>query len=163
MSPSQFQPHLRPQPSEKQHLSNDAFLTQLATLFTDTHAKNHGSVFLSQKTLTMSPSTDGADHDNASSEDASASTSVVLLRATNGASQSKPSTSTTKSAPKTNKKIKLSTLVQPSDLESFYARYAECCKTGMSGEGGLRRRDRRKNKTKAKSKKSKGKVEKAKG
>ena len=111
----------------------------------------------------MSPSADGTDHDDATSEDRGASTSVVLLRATNGASQSKPSMSTAKSMSKTKTKIKLSTLVEPSDLESFYARYAECCKTGMSGEGGLRRRDRRKNKTKAKSKKSKGKVEKAKG
>lgn len=46
-------------------------------------------------------------------------------------------------------KIKLSTVVQPQDLESFFARYAEICKAGMSA---LKKRDRSKRKKKAKSK-----------
>ena len=39
--------------------------------------------------------------------------------------------------------MKISTVVQPKDLESFYTRYAEVCKKGMEG---LRKRDRSKKK-----------------
>jgi len=49
------------------------------------------------------------------------------------------------------KKIKLSTVVAPEDLEAFYTRYADLCKAGMVA---LKPRDRSKKKAKAKKKKS---------
>jgi signal recognition particle subunit SRP14 len=68
----------------------------------------------------------------------------VLIRATDGKSQSKDK--------KKNKdKVKISTIVQPDDLEAFFARYAEVCKSGMQS---LKKRDRSKRK-KDKSKKKK--------
>lgn len=67
----------------------------------------------------------------------------MLIRATNGKSQE-------------NKvdKVKLSTIVQPDDLEGFYVRYAEVCKAGMSG---LKKRDRSGRKAKEKKRKKKEK------
>ena len=47
-------------------------------------------------------------------------------------------------------KISLSTVVQPDDLDAFFVRYAEACKTGMSG---LKKRDRKKGKKDKKKKK----------
>jgi len=61
----------------------------------------------------------------------------IIIRATDGKSQSKDSKKTTA------QKIKLSTIVQPDDLESFFAKYAEVCKTGMQS---LKKRDRSKRK-----------------
>ena len=39
--------------------------------------------------------------------------------------------------------VKISTVVQPDDLEGFFTRYAEVCKVGMQS---LRKRDRSKRK-----------------
>ena len=63
----------------------------------------------------------------------------VLIRATNGKSKENKSD-----------KIKLSTVVQPDDLETFFTKYADVCKTGMSG---LKKRDRSGRKAKEKKKK----------
>lgn len=63
----------------------------------------------------------------------------VIVRATNG-----------KSKKHRDDKIKLSTIVQPDALESFYASYAEICKGGMAA---LKPRDRSKKKAKARKKK----------
>ena len=53
---------------------------------------------------------------------------------------------------KVEKKVKLSTIVQPDALDGFYVRYAELCKVGMSA---LKKRDRSKRKKdKAKKKKA---------
>ncbi|KAI9885262.1 MAG: hypothetical protein M1823_002931 [Watsoniomyces obsoletus] len=60
----------------------------------------------------------------------------LLIRATNG-----------KSKEQRSKKIKLSTVVQPDQLDSFFTRYADICKNGMTT---LKKRDRRKEKEKAK-------------
>jgi signal recognition particle subunit SRP14 len=51
---------------------------------------------------------------------------------------------------KTTQRTKLSTVVQPNDLEAFFVRYAEVCKAGM---GALKKRDRSKKKRKEKKKK----------
>jgi signal recognition particle subunit SRP14 len=59
----------------------------------------------------------------------------LLIRATNGKHKSK---------------AKLSTIVTADSLESFFTRYAEVCKTGMSG---LKKRDRSKAKARQKAKK----------
>lgn len=50
-------------------------------------------------------------------------------------------------------KIKISTLVAPDDLEAFYARYADVCKTGMAALKPRDRTKRRKGKGKAAGKK----------
>jgi signal recognition particle subunit SRP14 len=60
----------------------------------------------------------------------------ILIRATNG-----------KSKENRKKKIRIATVVQPDDLEEFFAKYAELCRTGMTG---LKKRDRRKAKQKKK-------------
>ena len=52
--------------------------------------------------------------------------------------------------------MKLSTIVQHDELESFFTRYAEVWKAGMSG---LKKRDRSGRKAKAKKTKKKGKSE----
>lgn len=67
----------------------------------------------------------------------------IIIRATDGHSQSKDKT-------KNKNKVKLSTLVQPDDLEAFFTRYAEVCKTSMQS---LKKRDRKKAKSKKKGKK----------
>lgn len=63
----------------------------------------------------------------------------IIVRASNG-----------KSKRQRADKLKLSTIVQPHDLDSFYIRYAEMCKAGMTA---LKPRDRSKKKAKAKRKK----------
>ena len=40
-------------------------------------------------------------------------------------------------------KVKISTVVQPDEIEGFFTRYADVCKAGMSG---LKKRDRTKRK-----------------
>ena len=64
----------------------------------------------------------------------------VIIRATDGKSKKERAS-----------KVKLSTVVQPDDLEAFYTRYADICKTGMTA---LKPRDRSKKKAKAKKKKA---------
>ena len=54
-----------------------------------------------------------------------------------------------------DEKIKLSTIVKPEDLEKFFARYAEVCKSGMTG---LKKRDRSGAKAKARAKAKKKKA-----
>lgn len=71
----------------------------------------------------------------------------IIVRATDGKSQSKDRV-------KNKEKIKISTIVQPDDTESFFARYADVCKAGMQS---LKKRDR------SKRKKDKGKKKKAAG
>lgn len=63
----------------------------------------------------------------------------VLIRASNAKSK--------RHAP--DKKVKISTIVKPEDLDGFYERYAEICKAGMTA---LKPRDRKKKKAKAKKK-----------
>ena len=64
----------------------------------------------------------------------------VLIRATDG-----------RSGEDRTERIKISTIVEPENLERFYTRYAEVCKSGMQG---LKKRDKSKRK-KAKAKKRK--------
>ena len=87
----------------------------------------------------------------------SSESSQILIRATNGATTTKP-----KSKPdlkvakekqhKQKPKIKLATVVDAADLENFYNKYADVCKKGMEG---LRKRDKKKAKEKAKAAKKK--------
>lgn len=74
----------------------------------------------------------------------------ILIRATDGNTDAPNPKSASKDGKITKNKstkIKFSTVVHPDDLESFYARYAEVCKAGMTG---LKKRDRRGRKAKTK-------------
>jgi signal recognition particle subunit SRP14 len=66
----------------------------------------------------------------------------IIIRATSGKSREHKAD-----------KIKLSTIVEVDALKAFFMRYAEVCKSGMSG---LKKRDRSKGKKKMKAKKKKG-------
>ena len=68
----------------------------------------------------------------------------ILIRATDG-----------KSKENRKEKVKLSTIVSSDALDGFFVRYAEVCKSGMTG---LKKRDRSKRKEKLKAKKKKGSV-----
>lgn len=77
----------------------------------------------------------------------------TLIRATNGATTTKNSKVPVSKITKKHSekpKIRLATVVDNSDLESFFTKYAEACKKGMEG---LRKRDKKKAKEKAKAKK----------
>ncbi|KAK5072818.1 hypothetical protein LTR64_000774 [Lithohypha guttulata] len=128
---------------KQERLNNDAFLEALGSLLTTTTSSSYGSVFLAQKPMPSS--------------DSSTPSSQVLIRATNGtATSSASSKSKVAKQHKPRAKVKLATVVDHSDLENFYAKYAEVCKKGMEG---LRKRDKKKAKGKAKAaKKKKGNV-----
>ncbi|KAL8735528.1 MAG: hypothetical protein Q9166_000696 [cf. Caloplaca sp. 2 TL-2023] len=115
------------------HLSIDDFFTRLSSLFHSHRNSTHGSIFLTQKRPTTPPFPDLAP----------SSTLPILIRASNG-----------KSKDRRKDKVKISTIVQPDELEGFFTRYAEVMKGGMTA---LKKRDRsgRKKATKAK-KKGKG-------
>ncbi|PYH97092.1 signal recognition particle, SRP9/SRP14 subunit [Aspergillus ellipticus CBS 707.79] len=120
------------------HLGHDEFFTSLTTLLTTTSTKTRGSVYLTQKPLPPSTTTDSTT-----------TTPSILIRATDG-NTSAPNPKTHQGKTKSKAavpKTKLSTVVNPDQLEAFYARYAEVCKAGMSG---LKKRDRKKGKAKGK-------------
>ncbi|KAM0126155.1 hypothetical protein ACHAP3_009392 [Botrytis cinerea] len=140
------------------HLSNDEFFSKLAPLFDSRRDKDHGSVFLTQKCYSYGPTSNASTAAAPSGDDVemNALTDILtaqfpelsrdapmplLIRATNGKGKTKRS-----------EKTKLSTVVQPDQLDSFFARYAEICKGGMSA---LKKRDRSKAKEKLKAKKRK--------
>ncbi|KAL1865246.1 hypothetical protein VTK73DRAFT_5429 [Phialemonium thermophilum] len=122
-------------------LSHDEFFAKLAELFTSDKKKDHGAIYLSQKRLSY-----GQHNTTVTTGDADrlADSHIdkplpILIRATNG-----------KGKERRAEKIKLSTVVEPTALEAFYARYAEVCKAGMTA---LKPRDRTKRKAKARKKK----------
>jgi len=135
----------------KEHLSNEEFFTKLSELFDSNRAKSHGSIFLTQKRLQFSLDSAGSTPTK-SADDPLWDTHPegplpIIIRATNSKSAKKVDGSR-----KVEKKVKLSTIVQPDALDGFYVRYAELCKVGMSA---LKRRDRSKRKKdKAKKKKA---------
>ncbi|KAL6252311.1 hypothetical protein RBB50_000029 [Rhinocladiella similis] len=124
----------------QERLSNEDFLSRLAQLFTTTHSQSHGSVFLTQKSISLSTE----------SPTPSSHPQQILIRATNGLSKTHRTPKTkTKSA-----KLRLATVVDTADLDTFYTRYADVCKKGMEA---LRKRDKKKAKEKAKAKKKNNK------
>ncbi|MCJ1297355.1 hypothetical protein MMC08_000141 [Hypocenomyce scalaris] len=132
------------------HLDIDDFFTRLSELFDSRRKAEHGSIFLTQKRLShgssglSSPSSPSAVPSDSFADLHPASPLPVLIRATNG-----------KSKEHKKDKIKLATIVQPDDLERFFVRYAEVCRTGMQA---LKKRDRSGRK-KGKAKKRKGGVD----
>ena len=72
----------------------------------------------------------------------------ILIRATDGNTNAPNLKKDSKDkVAKKSQKVKLSTIVQPDEIEAFYVRYAEVCKAGMTG---LKKRDRRGRKAKTK-------------
>ncbi|EQL29903.1 hypothetical protein BDFG_07587 [Blastomyces dermatitidis ATCC 26199] len=135
------------------HVSNDEFFTALKALLTTQSTKARGSIFLTQKRLPplgTTPITTTTTTTSSSSSQSEATPSIsaspalapvpVLVRATNGRHK--------------EAKSKVSTVVQPDDIEGFFVRYAEVCKMGMVG---MKKRDRSGRK-KGKGKGGKGKA-----
>jgi len=121
------------------HLTNDEFFAKLAELFAARKSSDHGAIYLVQKRFSFTEQPTSSAEPTSFPEPVQPSAPLpILIRATNGKCDK-------------SKKIKLSTLVEPSDLDLFYGRYAEVCKTGM---GALKPRDRTKRKAKAKKKKA---------
>ncbi|KAL2072281.1 hypothetical protein VTL71DRAFT_11624 [Oculimacula yallundae] len=130
----------------KGHLSNDDFFLRLSELFDERRQKDHGSIYLTQKRMTYGQDTDAGSPETTTEapfpDQNPTKPLPIIIRATNGKSQAKK-----------DKKVKLSTIVEVDALESFYSKYAEVCKLGMSG---LKKRDRSKAKEKLKKKKKQG-------
>ncbi|KAF2402410.1 signal recognition particle, SRP9/SRP14 subunit, partial [Trichodelitschia bisporula] len=118
------------------------FLARLVELFAAQRKKGHGSVFLTQKRRMLPLAvTHGAAAPSSTDPLADlqhAEPLPLLVRASDGES---------KKGRKEGKKVKLSTVVAPGEVEGFFARYAEVCKSGM---GALKKRDRSKRKKTAK-------------
>ncbi|QIW96002.1 hypothetical protein AMS68_001520 [Peltaster fructicola] len=126
--------------------STDEFFMQLAALIEQVQKKGHGSIFLTQKPVSVD-STSAQARAEALAELRSTTPSTILIRVSDGNTRSKDGV-------KNKNHVKLSTLVQPDDLDAFFVRYAETCKSGMQS---LRKRDRSKRK-KDKGKKKKTEV-----
>ncbi|KAJ4375055.1 hypothetical protein N0V83_002135 [Neocucurbitaria cava] len=133
----------------RDHLSNDEFFTQLNNLFEHTRTKGHGSVYLTQKRFAFdsssTPPSPAKIADDPLWDTHPEQPVPVLIRASNNKSDKRAGTDR-----EDIEKIMLSTVVKPDDLDAFYVRYAEACKTGMSG---LKKRDKKKAKKVKKKKK----------
>lgn len=142
-------------------LTRAQFFGKLTDLFTSRKGSDHGSICLVQKrclssylaprpVLLMAANTSLLVSYNQDIPQPTADNPMpdldpphpfpVIIRATNA-----------KSKRNRDKKVKLSTVVKPEDLDAFYARYADVCKAGMTA---LKPRDRSKKKAKAKKKKT---------
>ncbi|KAK2044264.1 signal recognition particle 14kD protein [Colletotrichum somersetense] len=121
------------------HLSQDEFFGKLVDLFEQRKGDGHGSIFLVQKRLSYEQGLPSPTAVDPFPDLHPAKPLPVIIRATNGKSKTHRDT-----------KVKLSTIVEPDDMEAFYARYADICKTGMAA---LKPRDRSKKKAKARKKK----------
>ncbi|CZT14517.1 uncharacterized protein RCC_00494 [Ramularia collo-cygni] len=118
------------------HLSSDEFFAQLTTLLASAQQKGHGSIYLVQKRLTYNTPAPLPTSENPLADLNPASPLPILIRATDGKSQSQD-------RKEKKKKVKISTVVQPEELDGFYQKYAEVCKAGMQS---LKKRDRSKRK-----------------
>ncbi|OAL01274.1 signal recognition particle, SRP9/SRP14 subunit [Phaeosphaeriaceae sp. SRC1lsM3a] len=133
----------------REHLTNDEFFTQLGNLFEHNRKKGHGTVYLTQKRLTFdstsAPPSPAKIADDPLWDTHPESPLPILIRASNNKSSKKAGTDRDNVS-----KIVLSTVVKPDELDGFFVRYAEACKTGMSS---LKKRDRKKGKKDKKKKK----------
>ncbi|EHK23242.1 uncharacterized protein TRIVIDRAFT_74235 [Trichoderma virens Gv29-8] len=122
-----------------QHLSQEEFFDKLGHLFNHRKGSDHGAIYLTQKRLTYDPS-EKSTVAKLFPDLVPNKPLPIIVRATNG-----------KSKRDRSDKDKLSTVVQPHELEAFYVRYADICKAGMTT---LKPRDKSKKKAKAKKKKA---------
>ncbi|KAG7009062.1 structural maintenance of chromosomes protein 4 [Physcia stellaris] len=142
-------------------LSIDEFFTKLSTLFDARRNSTHGSIYLTQKRLTSPSSSQPASNPtppatsppvDAPFPDLNPSQPLpLIIRASNGKS---------KSHREQGEKIKISTIVQPDEVEKFFVRYAEVMKSGTSG---LKKRDRSGRKKKEREKERKKEAKDGKG
>ncbi|KAL6870233.1 signal recognition particle, SRP9/SRP14 subunit [Trichoderma novae-zelandiae] len=123
-----------------QHLSQDEFFDKLGHLFNHRKGSDHGAIYLTQKRLTYDPAEQSTTA-KLFPDLAPNKPLPVLVRATNGKSKRDARAG----------KEKLSVVVQPHELDAFYARYADACKAGMAA---LKPRDKSKKRAKAKKKKA---------
>ncbi|KAK3391579.1 signal recognition particle, SRP9/SRP14 subunit [Sordaria brevicollis] len=120
------------------HLTHDEFFSKLTELFDYRKNQDHGTINLVQKRLSYN--TTPSDPTDPLADLNPANPLPVLIRATNA-----------KGKDRRKEKVKLSTIVDPADLEAFYGRYADVCKKGM---GALKPRDRTKRKKQSRKKKT---------
>lgn len=123
---------------DSKHLSQDEFFDRLGALLNRRKGSDHGALFLTQKRLTYSQSCPPSTVDNPFPDLSPGKPVPVIVRASDGKSRKEKAV-----------KVKMSTVVQPHDLDGFYARYAGVCKAGMTA---LKPRDRSKKRAKAKKK-----------
>lgn len=135
----------------RRYITNDLqFFTQLTSLLKACHTRGHGTVQLSQKRLTYgtTPSESAPEGrkiaDNPIWDLNPPNPLPVIIRASNAKNPEHR---------KLGEKEKISTVVQPDELNGFYTRYAEVCKKGMES---LRKRDRSKKKKDKKKVKKEG-------
>ncbi|KAF5692130.1 signal recognition particle subunit srp14 [Fusarium circinatum] len=121
-------------------LTSWQFFAKLGELFNHRKGSDHGAIYLSQKRLTYGQDIPIPSEEESSPDIHPGKPLPLIIRATNG-----------KGKKDRSKKTKLSTVVNPEDLEAFYVRYADVCKAGMTA---LKPRDRSKKKAKAKKKKA---------
>jgi signal recognition particle subunit SRP14 len=121
-------------------LSHDEFFNKLGELFNHRKASDHGAIHLTQKRLTEGQDVPLPTSENPFPDLNPGKPLPLLIRASNG-----------KSKKDRSDKTRITTVVDPEDLEAFYTRYAEVCKAGMTL---LKPRDRSKKKAKAKKKKA---------
>ncbi|PTB44753.1 uncharacterized protein TrAFT101_003295 [Trichoderma asperellum] len=121
------------------HLSQDEFFDKLGRLFNHRKSSDHGAIYLTQKRLAYDPSEQSTTA-KLFPDLLPDKPLPIIIKATNG-----------KSKRDRSDKEKLSTIVQPHELEAFYVRYADVCKAGMTL---LKPRDKSKKKAKAKKKKA---------
>ncbi|KAF2195474.1 signal recognition particle, SRP9/SRP14 subunit [Zopfia rhizophila CBS 207.26] len=144
----------------REHLSNDEFFTQLTNLFEHNRTKGHGSVYLTQKRITHTADSDAPSPtkilDDPLWDTHPEHPLPILIRANNNKSSKREGTDRPGTDRDDHDRIKFTTVVQPDQLDAFYVRYADVCKTGMSA---LKKRDKKKKKKDRKKKKA-GEVEK---
>ncbi|KAI9147881.1 Signal recognition particle subunit srp14 [Paramyrothecium foliicola] len=121
-------------------LSHDEFFDKLGELLNHSKGSGHGAIYLTQKRMAGDHDVPSPTADNPFPDLDPGKPLPIFIRASNG-----------KSKKDREGKIKIATVVQPDDLDAFYARYAEVCKAGMTL---LKPRDRSKKKAKAKKKKA---------
>jgi len=133
------------------HLSHEEFFSSLSSLLAGVTNKSQGSIYLVQKQLPAFA--DASPQEQRQSSLESQPVPLILIRATDGRTgNSNPKNNTSSKSEKNTptSKVKISTVVASTQLETFYTRYAEICKAGMTG---MKKRDRSaKKKGKAKAK-----------
>ncbi|KAK5114442.1 hypothetical protein LTR62_002377 [Meristemomyces frigidus] len=131
----------------KDHLDTEEFFTRLASLIEKTQQKGHGSVHLTQKRLTFDLASSSSPSPQKVQDDPlwdlhPAQPLPIIIRATDGKTH-KLGAAGAKDKTKNAEKVRLSTVVQPEEIEAFFTRYAEVCKMGMQS---LKKRNRTKRK-----------------
>lgn len=123
------------------HTTNAEFFTKLTALLDTNRERGHGSVYLTQKRMALSPNVAPSPAKVADDPlwDTHPENPLPVIVRASDTKEDKAKDGSRRDKPK----IKFSTIVQPDALDGFYARYAETCKAGMSA---LKKRDRTKRK-----------------